>query len=282
VNVRVGARASSFVKVNGINTHYLEEGEGEPVVLLHGSGPGVSAEANWDSTIRALATRYRVFAPDMVGFGQTDRASGLDYRLSTWVEHVAGFLSAVGVQRANIVGNSLGGIVALFVASQYPERVARLVLMGSPGIGMRMTDGLRALRAYRPSLDGMRDLLQTYFTNDPSVATEELVRMRYEASALPGEQENYEAIHAGQTSRENSPLTEEMVRAMTAPTLLVHGRDDLVLSPQISWTMSQLLPNADLHIFHGCGHWAHLERAEDFTHLVGDFFNSCHSDGSWS
>jgi pimeloyl-ACP methyl ester carboxylesterase len=263
---------SKFVQVNGYRTHYLERGGGAPVVLLHGSGPGVTAESNWSATIPALARRYRVLAPELVGFGATQRAVDLEYRLSTWVDHLIGFLDALDIASASIVGNSLGGVVSLFTAFQHPARIRRMVLMGSPGIGMRMTEGLKALRAYEPSLDAMRNLLRGHFAHDPAIATEELVRRRYEASARPGEQENYRAIHKGQQAGDNPMLTEDMVRGITAPTLLVHGRDDRVLSAEISWNMARLMPAADLHVFHDCGHWAQLEHADEFNTLVGDFF----------
>jgi 2-hydroxymuconate-semialdehyde hydrolase/2-hydroxy-6-oxo-octa-2,4-dienoate hydrolase len=263
---------SSFVDAGGVRTHYLESGSGAPVVLLHGSGPGVTAAANWAHTIPVVAEQYRVLAPELIGFGDSDRAAADGYGISAWVAHVVGFLDALGIARANLVGNSLGGIVSVFTALQHPERVERMVLMGSPGIGMRLTDGLRALRAYEPSLDAMRELLRTYFTNDPDIATDELIELRYEASARPGEADNYRAIHAAQAARTGPRLTPEAVQTIQTPTLLVHGRDDQVLPAEVSWTMLGLLPNADLHVFHHCGHWVQLERADEFCLLVRDFF----------
>ncbi|WP_020498673.1 alpha/beta fold hydrolase [Sciscionella marina] len=269
-----------FVDAGGVRTRYLEAGEGEPVVLLHGSGPGVTAEANWTATIPGLAGRYRVIAPEMIGFGATEREPELRYRIRTWVNHVIAFLDALELPRANLVGNSLGGIVSIFTALEHRERVRRMVLMGAPGVGMTMTEGLRALRAYEPSLDGMRDLLRQYFAHDPALVTEDLVLRRYQASAEPGEQENYRAIHAGQSARDNPMLSPDLVRTLSTPTLLVHGRDDRVLSAEISWKMANLLPNADLHLFHDCGHWAQIEHRDEFNRLVGDFFADSDTQGA--
>jgi pimeloyl-ACP methyl ester carboxylesterase len=263
---------SRFVDAGGVRTHYLEAGAGEPVLLLHGSGPGVTAESNWSKTIPALAERYRVLAPEMIGFGGSDRAPALHYRTSTWVGHVVAFLDALEIPSANFVGNSLGGMVSIFTALDHPERVRRMVLMGAPGVGLTMTAGLKALRAYEPSLDGMRDLLRTHFAYDPEIATDELVRRRYECSAIADEHENYQAIHRGQSARDNPQLSAEVVQRIETPTLLVHGRDDQVLSAEISWNMARLFPRADLHVFHHCGHWAQLERTGEFNRLVGDFF----------
>jgi pimeloyl-ACP methyl ester carboxylesterase len=272
MTVAITGVESRFVDAGGYKTHYLEAGEGDPIVLLHGSGPGVTAESNWARTIPALAERFHVIAPEMIGFGSTERAPGLNYRMATWVDHLVGFLDALDIPRTGVVGNSLGGIVSLLTASAHPDRISRMVLMGAPGIGLTMTPGLKALRAYEPSLENMHDLLRTHFAYDPRIATDDLVQRRYEASAVPGEQENYQAIHRGQTSRENTPLTEDLVRSIEVPTLLIHGRDDAVLSPEISWNMARLLPDAELHLFPRCGHWAQIEHATEFNWLVAEFF----------
>lgn len=258
------------IDVAGHRTRYLEAGAGAPLVLLHGSGPGVSAETNWSRTVPALAERFHVYAPEMLGFGGTDRVPS--YTVDTWVGHVVGFLDAVGIARASVVGNSLGGVVTLHLARRHPERLCRMLLMGAPGVGMRMTPGLKALRAYEPSLDGMRALLTEHFAVDPRIVTEDLVRARYEASARPGEAENYRAIHAGQMAPENLPLREDWVRALQVPALLVHGREDQVIDARIAWTMANLLPDAELHLFPRCGHWAQIECADAFNTLAGDFF----------
>ncbi|WP_297662108.1 alpha/beta hydrolase [Pseudonocardia sp.] len=258
------------VAVGDIDTFYLEEGAGDPVLLLHGSGPGVSAYANWQHTIPGLSGEFRVLAPDIVGYGATSRPDDVVYSLRTWTDHVVGFMDALGIERAAFVGNSLGGRISLDLAGRYPDRVSRMVLMGAPGVGMVITEGLKALRAYEPSPENMRTLLLDHFAIDKSIITDELVRIRYEASV-----ETYDAYramffdprHAGN----ELGMTEEQARAITTPSLLVHGREDSVVSPEVAWTMVQLLPNADLHVFARCGHWTQIERAAEFNALVGAF-----------
>ncbi|WP_067903036.1 alpha/beta fold hydrolase [Nocardia vaccinii] len=264
--------ASATVEVGSHSTHYLEAGAGAPIVLLHGSGPGVSSATNWSRTIPALAQRFRVLAPEMLGFGGTARLEGQEYSMDMWVDQVIGFLDAIGLDRACFVGNSLGGVVTLQLAMRYPERIERMVLMGAPGVGMTMTEGLKALRAYEPSLENMRELLTKHFAYNPAIVTDELIRARYHASAAPGELENYRAIHRGQVSKVNQPLTAEAVRGIDAPALVVHGREDRVVSPEVAWTMANLIPDAELHLFPRCGHWTQLEHADEFNRLVGDFF----------
>jgi pimeloyl-ACP methyl ester carboxylesterase len=258
----------------GIATSYLAAGSGEPVVMLHGSGPGVSALANWQHNIPALSQRFRVLAPDIVGFGATERPADIVYSLRTWTDHVWAFLDAHDIQQTAIVGNSLGGRIALQMATDRPDRITKMVLMGAPGVGMTLTDGLVALRGYQPSHEAMRDLLRNYFAVDPAMITDELVAIRYEASIADGAYEAYRTMffdprHAGS----ELGITEDEVRSIATPTLLVHGREDRVVPLQVSVTMLGLLPNADLHVFSECGHWTQIERADEFSALVTDYLS---------
>jgi 2-hydroxymuconate-semialdehyde hydrolase/2-hydroxy-6-oxo-octa-2,4-dienoate hydrolase len=266
------ALKSGTIDAGGIQTSYLEAGAGDPVVMLHGSGPGVSAMANWQHNIGALSQRFRVLAPDIVGFGATQRPDDVVYSLRTWTDHIWAFLDAHGIEKTAIVGNSLGGRIALQMATDRPDRVTKMVLMGAPGVGMTLTAGLAALRAYEPSHDAMRDLLRNYFAVDPAMITDELVAIRYEASIADGAYEAYRAMffdprHTGS----ELGITEREVRATATPALLVHGREDKVVPMQVSVTMLGLLPNADLHVFSACGHWTQIERADEFSALVADY-----------
>jgi pimeloyl-ACP methyl ester carboxylesterase len=260
------------IDAGGIETSYLEAGSGETVLMLHGSGPGVSALANWQHNIPTFAQRFRVLAPDIVGFGATERADDIVYSLRTWTDHVWAFLDAHDIEKTAIVGNSLGGRIALQMATDRPDRITKMVLMGTPGVGMTPTEGLAALRAYEPSHDAMRDLLRNYFAVDPAMITDELVEIRYAASIATGAYEAYRAMffdprHAGS----ELGITEDEVRAITTPALLIHGREDKVVPVQVSVTMLGLLPNADLHVFSACGHWTQVERADEFCALVTDY-----------
>jgi 2-hydroxymuconate-semialdehyde hydrolase/2-hydroxy-6-oxo-octa-2,4-dienoate hydrolase len=266
------ALKSGTIDAGGIQTSYLEAGAGDPVVMLHGSGPGVSAMANWQHNIGALSQRFRVLAPDIVGFGATQRRDDVVYSLRTWTDHIWAFLDAHGIEKTAIVGNSLGGRIALQMATDRPDRVTKMVLMGAPGVGMTLTDGLAALRAYEPSHDAMRDLLRNYFAVDPAMITDELVAIRYEASIADGAYEAYRAMYFDpRHTGSELGITEREVRATATPALLVHGREDKVVPMQVSVTMLGLLPNADLHVFSACGHWTQIERADEFSALVADY-----------
>jgi pimeloyl-ACP methyl ester carboxylesterase len=264
--------AGKTIDAGGILTHYHDTGAGDPVILLHGSGPGVSAWANWQHNIPALARRYRVIAPDIVGFGYTQRPGDVHYSLKTWEQHAWSFLDALGIGKASLVGNSLGGRIGLAMAGSHPERLDRMVLMGAPGVGMTLTPGLRALREYQPSQENMRRMLLDCFAVDPAIITDDLVRERYEASVAPGAFEAYRDMffsdsHAGG----ELAITEDEARAVTTRTLLLHGREDKVVPVDVAWNMVRLLPDADLSVFARCGHWTQIERAADFNTLVASF-----------
>jgi len=260
------------INTGGIQTSYLDAGTGDPVLMLHGSGPGVSGTANWQYNIPPLAEKFHVLAPDIVGFGATERPDGIIYSLRTWTDHAWAFLDAHGIGKAAIVGNSLGGRIALQMATDHPDRISRMVLMGSPGVGMSPTEGLQALRAYEPSHQAMRALLRNYFAVDPTMITDELVAIRYEASVANGAYEAYRAMFFDPRHKGSElGITEDEVRAITTAALLVHGREDKVVPLSVSVTMLGLLPNADLHVFSHCGHWTQIERADEFSTLVCDF-----------
>jgi pimeloyl-ACP methyl ester carboxylesterase len=269
---RTPEAAGLTVDASGIRTHYWDYGSGEPLLLLHGSGPGVSAWANWRLNMEPLAERgHRVLALDLVGFGYTERPGDVYYSLDTWRDHVWSFLKAMNLQRVAIVGNSLGGRIALAMAAQHPERISRMVLMGAPGVGMTLTEGLKALRAYQPSEQNMRQMLLDCFAVDKSIITDDLVKTRYEASMAPGAFEAYTEMFSERHAGSQLGITEEQARAIDTRALLLHGREDKVVPVDVAWNMVRLLPNADLSVFARCGHWTQIERANDFNQVVGQF-----------
>ena len=184
-------QAGQFIDAHGIATHFHQAGSGQPVLFLHGSGPGVSGWANWRHALPTLAESMHVLAPDIVGFGHTERPPTIRYSLRSWTDHIWAFLDALGLERVSVVGNSLGGRIAMQMSEDAPDRIDRLVFMGAPGVGMTLTEGLKALRAYEPSPEAMEALLKTYFAVDESLITDDLIRIRYEASAAPGAHEAY-------------------------------------------------------------------------------------------
>jgi pimeloyl-ACP methyl ester carboxylesterase len=266
----VGATAVA----NGIKTNYLEAGEGDPVILIHGSGPGVTAYANWRVVIPALAQRFRVIAPDVVGFGFTERPSDVEFGVQTWANQVLGLMDSLGVHRAHLVGNSFGGAIALRIATQYPDRVDRMVLMGSMGVDFPITEGLERVWGYEPSFENMRRVLDV-FAYSRDLVNDELAEVRYRGSIQPGFQESFSAMFPAPRQRWVGAMTspEAEIRALPHKTLLIHGREDQVIPVQASFKLLELIDNADLHVFSHCGHWSMIERSAEFNRLVSEFFS---------
>jgi 2-hydroxymuconate-semialdehyde hydrolase len=252
------------------NVHDL--GSGHPALLLHGSGPGVSAWANWRLVMPELARQARVIAPDMVGFGYTDRPEGQRYDMDAWVAQAVGLLDALGIEQTDLVGNSFGGALALALAIRHPKRVRRLVLMGSVGVTFPITPGLDAVWGYTPSLDNMRKLLDI-FAYDRGLVSDELARLRYEASIRPGFQESFAAMFPAPRQRwvDAMASAEQDIRALPHDTLIVHGREDQVIPLSNSLTLSQWIARSQLHVYGQCGHWTQIEHAARFARLVGNF-----------
>ncbi len=260
------------VVANGIVTNYHDVGSGFPVLLVHGSGPGVSAWANWRLTIPALAAGRRVIAPDMVGFGFSERPVGIRYTMDTWVAQAVGLLDALGIEQADLVGNSFGGGLALALAIRHPQRVRRLVLMGAAGVSFPITPGLDAVWGYQPSIANMRQLLDV-FAFDRSLMSNELAELRYKASIQPGFQDAFESMFPAPRQNGVDALVsrEEDIRALPHETLVVHGREDLVIPLANSLTLAQWISHAQLHVFGRCGHWTQIEHADRFAQLVIHF-----------
>ncbi len=263
--------ANSIVAA-GIRTNYHDQGSGAPVLLVHGSGPGVSAWANWRLVIPALAKQARVIAPDMAGFGFTERPAGYQYSMDNWVKQAVGLLDALGIEQTDLVGNSFGGALALALAIRHPQRVRRLVLMGSVGVPFPITKGLDDVWGYTPSIENMRSLLDL-FAFDRSLVNDELAKLRYEASIRPGFQESFSAMFPAPRQRwvDEMSSAEGDIRALKHETLVIHGRDDQIIPLSNSLTLANWIPSSQLHVFGKCGHWTQIEHSARFNTLVGNF-----------
>ena len=265
--------ASSII-ANGIRTNYHDVGTGRPVLFIHGSGPGVSAWANWRLVLPEVGKHFRAIAPDMVGFGFTDRPDGVRYDMDTWVAQAIGLLDALGIEQTDLVGNSFGGALALALAIRHPGRVRRLALMGSVGVPFEITRGLDEVWGYTPSLATMRHLLDL-FAFDRSLVNDELARLRYEASIRPGFQESFAAMFPAPRQRwvDAMASAEADIRALRHETLIIHGRDDQIIPLANSLTLAQWIDRSQLHVFGRCGHWTQIEHSARFNRLITDFFS---------
>jgi 2-hydroxymuconate-semialdehyde hydrolase len=244
-----------------------------PVLLLHGSGPGVTAAANWRPVIPALSEDRRVLAPDQLGFGGTATGEPRTYGRAAWTEHALALLDTLGVGPVDIIGNSMGGAVALSIARARPQAVRRIVLMGSMGVAMALPAGLNTVWGYTPGIPQMREVIGL-FAHDRRLITDELVEMRYQASLDPQVSASWQAMFPEPRQRwvDDLALSGTELASIHAPVLLVHGRDDRVVPWRVSSAqLIDLLPDARLQILTGCGHWTMIEKTAEFLAVVRPF-----------
>ena len=254
------------------NVHDLGQGGGRPLLMIHGSGPGVSAYANSRLAMPVLSKARRVIAPDMVGFGFTDRPAGIAYSMDVWVKQAIDLMDSMDLPQVDLVGNSFGGGLSLALAIRHPQRVRRLVLMGSVGVPFPITKGLDDVWGYTPSIEAMRGLLDC-FAYSRELVNDELAQLRYQASIRPGFQESFSAMFPAPRQRwvDAMASAEASIRQLPHETLVLHGREDKVIPLSNALTLAQWIPKVQLHVFGHCGHWTQIEHADRFNRLVGDF-----------
>lgn len=264
------------IYADGLATNVHMRGEtGDAVLLLHGSGPGASAYANWRLTMPVLEQNFKVIAPDLLGFGYTAGLNGEAYTVQRWVNHIVSLLDTLNLHKVHVVGNSFGGLLALSLAHQHPARVDRLVLMGAVAQVFPITAGLDAVWGYEPSVENMLRLMQ-YFAYDQSLVGADLAQLRYAASIRPGVQEEYSQMfpEPRQGILDQMCLPESDLVSIRHQTLIVHGREDQVIPLESSISLFSMLANAQLHVFGKCGHWTQIEKADQFNQLLTDFLST--------
>jgi len=274
MNMSVNLEIANSIQTGGFQTNYHDLGEGHPIVMVHGSGPGVTAWANWRLIMPELAKEHRVIAPDMLGFGYTERPENVEYNKENWVQQLKDLFDALNLDQVDLVGNSFGGSISIAFTIAYPERVRKLVLMGSVGVPFELTPGLNNVWGYEPSFENMRKLMDT-FAYSRELVTDELAELRYQASIRPGFQESFSAMFPAPRQRWVDALVspEADIRNIKQPTLILHGREDQVIPLTTSMKLFELIKHSQLHVFGECGHWAQIEHSVRFSRLLKDFFN---------
>jgi pimeloyl-ACP methyl ester carboxylesterase len=276
---------STTVETSRGHIHVTTGGAGEPLVMLHGGGPGASALANYRDNLPALAAEFRLVLPDQPGFGGSYRPGAnelADPGITALArDSLLEALNVLGVDSFHLLGNSLGGATALSIAIAAPERVRSLVLMAPGGgwlpTGPTPTEGQKAMFRYYngegPTLRKMKDFVGVMVAN-PRAFDETSIQERFDASLDKSHIEFYHRYNAAFGARGGmDPLWQE-VEHIHCPTLLLWGRDDRTITLDGAGVMLQRIPDVQLHVFGNCGHWVQVERKAAFERLVIDFLGS--------
>jgi 4,5:9,10-diseco-3-hydroxy-5,9,17-trioxoandrosta-1(10),2-diene-4-oate hydrolase len=272
---------------SGLRLHYHEAGDpaAETVLLLHGGGPGASAWSNFGRTLGVLSERFHVLAVDQVGFGRSTKPTEFAKQyFAASADALAELLDVLGIARAHCIGNSLGGGTSVRLALDHPAKAGRLVLMAPGGLNVNVfspdpTEGIKKLYAFGappgPSKEKLADFLRT-LVFDQSMITDELVAERYQYAADPetiGAMRAMGASFMKPGAAEDSMLWREAYR-LRQRVLLIWGREDRVNPPDGALVALKLIPRAQLHVFGGCGHWAMLEKFDEFNRITADFLGA--------
>lgn len=267
-----------FLKTPQGRIQYHEAGEGPVLLLIHGSGPGVNGWANFQGNLPVFAAHYRCLIIDLPGYGGSHAVEGPP--VPVCVEAVLRLLDGLGIERCHILGNSLGGIVGSFVAAHHPQRVLRFVTIG--GIGMNVFStfpgqglGLLVDFAENPSRERIEAWLRS-MVFDQALITEALIDARYASAidpvTLATSRKLYSRAAAEALAAEfrgpNASQRVAHLASITAPTLITWGRDDRVSPLDMALLPMRVMPNAELHVFPNCGHWAMIECKAAFESLV--------------
>lgn len=256
--------------------HYHEAGDGPPLLLLHGSGPGVSAWANYRGNLPVFAEHFRTLALDFPGFGKSYSPDGNP--MPAALPAVIDFLDALGLDSVPVLGNSMGGNIAARLASANPERVSRLVTIG--GIGLPLfspspPEGIKLLVQFVE--DPTRERLMAWMESmvfDTGLLTDEFVELRWQAAsdpaALADVRKLFNSDSLAAMGRRGAGTADAvgMLTTIQAPTLITWGRDDRVTPLDGSLVPMRLIPQVELHVFYDCGHWAMIERKDEFESTV--------------
>ncbi len=267
------------IRTGAVETHLCRAGRGaEAILFLHGSGPGANGFSNWQFALPAFADRYTALAIDLVGFGRSTHPEtpplAIRGWMRLWVDQCLALLDTLGLERVHLVGNSMGGCIALHLLAEAPRRFARVVLMGTAGAPFRVTPELDRLWGFYedPTEGAMRQVIR-WFAFDPAFVgdrLEEIARMRLEAALQPEVRRSFEAMFGGDRQKVVDALVvpESSLRLIEHDILMIHGRDDRIVPLETSLWLLPRLPRAQLHVVPRCGHWTQIEHRDTFHRLV--------------
>ncbi|MFW0794271.1 alpha/beta fold hydrolase [Gordonia sp. CPCC 205515] len=261
--------------------HEAGDADAPPLILLHGSGPGVTGWRNYRGNLGFFAQTHHCYVLEFPGFGVSDAVEG--HPVLTAGSSVIRFMDALGIEKAPMIGNSMGGVVGINLAIKKADRVEKLVTIG--GVGPNVfspspSEGLRLLQEFTDAPD--RDKLVRWLNSmvyDRNLVTDELIEERWEAAINPDAQKTAAMMYGSAAfemqqqflAASDNPPYWAMMHKVACPTLLTWGRDDRVSPPDMAMVPMRLIPDAELHVFPKCGHWVMIEAKEAFEATVAAF-----------
>ena len=269
--------------VYGVKAHYVHAGEGEPIVLVHGAGPGANGEAAWSNTIPVLAERFHVYAIDCIGYGLSDKPA-IDYSFQTSTNFVAGFVDALNLQHVRMMGNSQGAYIAMKYVLDNPSRVKSAALISTGTLATAMGIESRGRATPLPRFTGTKETLRAFLeviVNDPTKLTDELVNSRYELAMLPGAQEMRESMSRYQKLVQEDPNerqvfdVQDRLPKLTIPWCMIWGGDDrsAPLDP-LGNGLHAKLPHVPFYVVDGSGHQVQNDKPEECNNLLFEWFTA--------
>jgi len=251
------------VEIYGQKIYYQEAGAGPDVILLHGLG---GDSTNWAATVPALAAKFHLFVPDQIGFGRSDKPL-IDYRVATLVDFLDAFYKKVGLTRATLVGNSLGGWVAMDFALAHPDKVNRLVLVDSAGYSPKRTGGppltRELLQGLNPStIAGEKQLMSVVFYNK-MFSSDQFAEQALTAHLRKND--SYTIDRFIDSILRGEDVVDGRLGAIKAPTLVVWGREDALVPLPNGKALAEDIPGAQSVILDSCGHVPQAECAAPFN-----------------
>lgn len=262
------------MSVDGLVTSYLEAGEGDPVVLLHGGEFGAGAELGWERNIAALAANYRVLAPDQLGFGQSAKVVDFVDGRGMRIRHVARFCELLGVDSAHFIGNSMGAINLLSDStSDRPRLPIRALVLICGGGEIQQNRHFEALQNYDATLPAMRRIVEALFFDPAYPADDDYVRRRHASSTAPGA---WEAIAAARFRRPGAapsatPSSARAYDRIRVPTLVVEGGGDKLLPAGWAAQIAKQIDGARAVLVDHAGHCPQIEQSSAVNRLLLDF-----------
>ncbi|HUP05630.1 MAG TPA: alpha/beta fold hydrolase [Caldimonas sp.] len=274
------AAATRTVRVDGRDIFCAEAGAGFPVLMLHGGGPGASGLPNYERNVGELARQFRVVVPDLPGYGRSTKGLSRTDPFGDCAGAMLGLMDALGIEKACVVGNSLGGAAGLRLALDHSDRVASLVLMGPGGVDTTRslpTAGLKRLFGYYagegPTKEKLRTFIREYLVHDGGAVPESLIEARFQASIDPDVVARPPLLRPkGLPNFRRLDFTRDpRLKTLETPTLVLWGTEDRVNRPSGAFSLQRRMANCDVYVFARTGHWVQWERADEFNAVVTAF-----------